>query len=300
MQTVYDEPFADPSAIPTFLVCRAARKYLKVVLAGDGGDELLAGYTYWYRPLLDMHELSSHDLRLAHAYRIMAALTRRVRLRIAASLSSRAAAVRAVKAHGTVARAHHHQNRYFSDGDLKALGLEPPPGPDWGRWASNTLDDALRMDLENYLPGDILVKTDRASMANSLELRAPFLDVDLASFCIRLPASLKIDSKADKLILRAACENLWPATVRRRGKQGFATPIHNWLAQDGLVQLGRQYLDSSSAKLYEVLPYAQTHRLARGESYQRWVLLVLALWLETRVTPAAPRQPALSLGRAGA
>jgi hypothetical protein len=88
--------------------------------------------------------------------------------------------------------------------------------------------------------------------------------------------------------------------VRHRGKQGFATPIDNWLAQDGLMQLGREYLDSSSAKLYEVLPFERTRRFASGESYHKWVLLVLALWLETRVTPAAARQPALSLGRAGA
>lgn len=237
MARIYDEPFADSSNIATFLIARLARQHLKVVLTGDGGDELLAGYP-WYRDLLTD---------------------------TSASIAPGPARLR--------------QNLYFSDATLAKFGLAPPrvPRP---VVRSNTIDDALRTDLLSYMPGDILVKIDRASMAHGLELRAPFLDVDLASFLISLPPRFKIDSTGDKLLLRHAFSDLWPPGVRTRGKQGFGAPVEEWLARRQVQALVRSRLRDPRHPLFALLPFDATRIAVDRQNNQTWSLLTLALWLE--------------------
>lgn len=237
MARVYDEPFADSSNVPTYLICKLARQHAKVVLSGDGGDELLAGYGMWYRPLLNPDALST-----------------------------------------TVAAAHLKQKQYFSEATIRKLGLQPSAASGVVTDA-NTLDDAMRMDLCDYLPGDILTKIDRASMAHGLELH-PFLDVDLAAFCIRLPYRLKIDGEHDKLLLRQAFGHLWPASLHTRSKQGFGAPVSHWLKRGPVSRLKEQYLDDPHRRLFDLLPFDLTREAVRRENYQTWCLLTLALWLE--------------------
>jgi asparagine synthase (glutamine-hydrolysing) len=249
MAEVYEEPLADSSCVPTHLIARLAREHAKVVLTGDGGDELLAGYAHWYRPLLARLDKGERSARALLA-------------------------------------AHRRQKQYFSDDDLAALGLAPGAIPELDDRAvaayagGDALDAVLREDIATYLPGDILVKTDRAAMACGLELRSPFLDIDLASFCISLPSRLKINSHADKLILRQACEHLWPASVRRRGKQGFGAPVHEWLRRPELRPLKENYLNDQRRRLYSVLPFEATRPFIRRDDARTWVLLVLSLWME--------------------
>ena len=122
--------------------------------------------------------------------------------------------------YGSIANLFYSQRDFFNTNDLQEFGFnkselridEEQP---------KSLDDALRLDLKYYLPGDILVKTDRASMANSLEIRSPFLDVDLASFCISLPHTLKINKTEDKVLLRKAYVRHWPKSIKSRRKMGF-------------------------------------------------------------------------------
>jgi asparagine synthase (glutamine-hydrolysing) len=283
MQEVYDEPFGDSSNIPTYLISKLARRHVKVVLTGDGGDELLGGYSYWYKPLLFMQSrervhflqkwLFRHAIRLGNRLGIPGDSWRH-RL-LGASYSG---------TFGTIAEAHISQTRYFTDAQVAAIwsGSESPveslsvPG----RYAGGTVDDAMRMDLETYMPGDILVKIDRASMANGLELRAPFLDFEFAEFCISLPYQLKLDRRRDKRILAEAFGKDWPPGFYGRRKQGFGAPVSRWLSRESVRSLKETHLCNPKGKIFSLLSYDRTRAIVRQDDYQTWALLVLALWMD--------------------
>jgi Asparagine synthase (glutamine-hydrolyzing) len=140
------------------------------------------------------------------------------------------------------------------------------------------LNRAFYFDLTTYLPGDILVKVDRASMAHGLETRAPFLDRDLAEFALSLPARLKTDDTGrTKIVLRRACERDWPDEVRSRPKQGFGAPYRRWLQRNDVRALvGRVFRpDGPLRTLLPGLPASPA-----GVTYETWTLLTLGLWLE--------------------
>ncbi len=283
MASVYDEPFADSSNIPTFLISKQARNYVKVVLTGDGGDELLAGYDWWYRPLVEMQNPRASHRALAAMFQTAAWLRKKLCGTLPESWQRVQEGMAAYDGHCTIAEAHYKQNVYFSGHDLVQLGLdmslyEIPVN--WKQYASGSVDDALRMDVEDYMPGDILVKIDRASMAHGLELRAPLLDVAFASFCISLPDRLKISSEGDKLILRQAFRHEWPRSIRARGKQGFGAPVREWLRLPSVVRLKRAYLDNPNHKLFEFLSFEGSRPFVARGDYHTWILLVLALWME--------------------
>jgi asparagine synthase (glutamine-hydrolysing) len=182
----------------------------------------------------------------------------------------------------SIAQAHRSQNCYFTEDELSELGVHASEGngPAASTRVSGTVDDAFRQDLTDYLPGDILVKTDRASMAHGLELRAPFLDVDFASFCIALPSRLKINRESDKLILRKAYGHAWPGSIRARGKQGFGAPVSQWLKRESVRALKQSHLSDPGRKIFEVISFEHSRRIVQQDDYQTWILLVLAMWME--------------------
>ena len=141
------------------------------------------------------------------------------------------------------------------------------------------MNDALKMDSLNYMPADILVKTDRASMANGVELRSPFLDKDLAEFVMSLPSNMKIDLKKDKILLREAFESKWPKKVQGRGKQGFGPPIEQWLKNKDMKAMVESYL-SPNMKINSYLPQELVQRYSTDNSHKTWALLNLSVWLE--------------------
>lgn len=277
MSIVYDEPFADSSNIPTFLICRHAAKELKVVLTGDGADELLAGYDFWYRPLYLADKTSSGNIWKMRLAVMLSTCIGRLGKKIPRTLSNQSAGYN-LRKNGSLAEAHDLQNVYFNDRELTRLGLLCP------RVATPKLyggvDDALRMDLVNYMPGDILVKTDRASMANGLELRTPFLNVDLASFLISLPVSLKIDAVADKKLLRQAFADRWTPIIRRRAKQGFGAPVSTWLERDDMKMLVHDSLRNPAKKIFGYFDRQYIENIAGENSYRTWIMLVLSIWME--------------------
>jgi len=282
MQNVYDEPFADSSNIPTYIICKKASRYGKVVLTGDGADELLAGYTWLYTPLLFMEkEFKYYLLKFVLNYLVDRVF---IRARIARRNFAQYAKKGLLYRHrfNSIFEAHKDQNIYFSDSELKELGMDMKRADiknDLNGMYSNTVDDALRMDLETYMPGDILVKTDRASMAHGLELRAPFLDVKFAEFCISLPSRLKINHESDKFILRKAFSDSWPSLIKYRGKQGFGSPVSEWLKQESFHELKVRYLNNSKNKIYEIIPYDKSKSYIEKDNYQTWILLVLSMWM---------------------
>jgi len=287
MQAVYDEPFADSSNIPTFVLCEVARRHGKVTLTGDGADELLAGYDYWYKPLLFMEQEREKRPSLFREIlvHLLAKVARRLHLPNSMILEYRKAGILLSHRHRSICEAHNSQNEYFTDNELSELLLfkrpqdEPQRSSSWH--STETVDDALRLDLTDYLPGDILTKIDRASMANSLELRAPFLDIDLASFCIPLPSNLKIDQDTDKLLLRKTFSPRWPTSLRDRGKQGFGAPVAEWVKKPSISGLRDGFLNQPSKKVFDIISFEKSRPIVQRDSYQTWILLVLSLWMET-------------------
>ena len=244
MQHVYDEPFADSSNIPTYIISKHAREHVKVVLSGDGGDELLGGYSFWYHSLYHMQH--SKDSNAAKYF--LARLARKISVKMPFLDISRLNNY--IEGHqlrgqfSSISEAKIHQNIYFTDIELGELNLKVDE-KNFDINENGTVNDALAIDLLDYMPGDILTKVDRASMANSLEVRAPFLDPDFASFCISLPSSLKIDAYSDKKIMRDAFKPLWPESIHNRPKQGFGAPVNEWLQREDMKRLKKEYLKDS-------------------------------------------------------
>jgi len=280
MVQVYDEPFADTSHIPTFLVSEFARRHVKVVLSGDGGDELFGGYS-WYGPLA-MSEamplalvqwvvLRSLSIALRHRYRALSARSH------AAGLAARWDDLwtRDVMSQTVIPA----QERRRMWGDRRVASFEPggyfKPGAD-----TKGLNRAFHFDLTSFLPGDILVKVDRAAMAHGLETRAPFLDRELVEFTLTIPAELKVRGGETKIVLREACRDLWPESLWNRPKQGFGSPITRWLKLPSMQPMLDRVFRAGSP-LRALLP-GIPEGARNGLDYRTWTLLTLGLWLEAK------------------
>jgi asparagine synthase (glutamine-hydrolysing) len=275
---LYDEPFADSSSIPTYAISEYASRFVKVVLTGDGADELFGGYSR-HIDVLDTEHVNAPLLqwiafaaarRLVPRSRTFPEKARAARLAMLPDPWSRCILGQTI--FGLRARARMWGGRgtaretpsYFS----------PPAG-------GHGLARALAFDLTSYLPGNLLVKVDRASMAHGLETRAPFLDRDVAEFAMGLPDSLKVDDGRTKVVLRAAFEAQWPESIRKRPKQGFAAPTADWLMRPEMRSLVKRVFADGSA-LRNLLPGATLP--ANQNDLRTWTLLMLGLWLEKRHT----------------
>lgn len=280
MQDVFDEPFADSSNIPSFLIAREASRHSKVVLTGDGGDELLGGYA-WYPPLLKIAESTSEadifkaffEILKLNAARLFNKRTNRYKQNIRNLADVRLK---------SVSEYHYHQRYLFSEAEIKQmLPIHKEHQREDHFKPENTLNDAMKMDLTDYMPGDILVKIDRSSMANSLELRAPFLDIELAEFCISLPAEFKITSRATKKILRQTFQDSWIDELKTVNKQGFGAPVDEWLKSNDFQDLIKKCLLNPSSKIYQLLDFSSVKKFLHANNYKTWALLNLALWAES-------------------
>ncbi|WP_075757178.1 asparagine synthase (glutamine-hydrolyzing) [Sporomusa sphaeroides] len=290
MNEVYDEPFADSSNIPTYLLSKLASQHMKVILTGDGGDELLGGYS-WYKSLLGLDKAKGDHLRY-FTLRIAARIAAQLKLKQYQRLSMNLQCEVFKRKYDNIITAHAAQNTYFSDDELKRIfrpvSREKLNDDNYDRIKceqnicspEKNINDVLKMDLLDYMPGDILVKIDRASMANSLELRAPFLDVDFASFCILLPHSMKLTKDEDKIVLRKAYQAEWTEAIRTRSKQGFGAPVGQWLKRSSVIKLRKEYLNNNKSKIFEAVDYNETQKLAQEDNYKTWILLVTALWFD--------------------
>ncbi len=236
LAALYDEPFGDSSAIPTFQVCALAAEKVKVALSGDGGDEVFGGYRryLWHA-------------REARVRRSLPPGVRRLVFGTLGSLYPKADWLpRPLRAKSTfeelalddlegyflsVSATTERQRRALLGPDRRLDGYHPIEvlRQHWAKaGATDALKQAQYADIKTWLPGDILVKVDRASMANGLEVRAPFLDHHLAAWGVNLPAGLKIAGGEKKAVLKRAMEPFVPADLLYRPKQGFSVPIGPW------------------------------------------------------------------------
>jgi asparagine synthase (glutamine-hydrolysing) len=174
------------------------------------------------------------------------------------------------------------QNQYFSNRELERLDIHNHATFKYAGMGKDLVSNIEKIDIQNYLPGDILVKADRASMANSLELRAPFLDVGLATFLLRLPSALKIDKVGDKIILRRFVKDLLPKAVRNRKKQGFGigSNIKYWMKDKKVQEIKSYYLSNTGQRIFDILPYSGVQKYLSRDNYKSWILLNFALWAD--------------------
>jgi asparagine synthase (glutamine-hydrolysing) len=286
-----DEPVADPALVPTYLLAREARAHVKVALVGEGSDELFGGYPTYLGALL-----ARRYTRLPQAMQRLG-MAAGARLGASAGNTTLRYLTRRfleTTAMPPVAR-HHAWVGCFRPEDMAALvtpggpllqAAEPPLAPR-GR---TELDTLLALDLTGYLPGDLLVKLDRATMAVSLEGRAPFLDHHLVEFACRLPANLKIRGITGKVVLRRAVADLVPPSVLRRRKRGLTTPLAPWIAGPLLpfvrATLGR--LPSGIVRPDAARRLLEAH-LTRQRDNRReiWALVMLQLWLDRCESPGS-------------
>jgi asparagine synthase (glutamine-hydrolysing) len=279
MADVYDEPFKDPSHVPTYLLSQYARRYVKVALSGDGADELFGGYG-WY--LLHADSITVSDSLLVRF--VSRAVSQLIGNRFG-TLARRSLAMSQARRWPEPWSRFVNSRLVFDEGQRRTLwgstGAYRPYFPDGyylpGADAAG-MDRVLHFDLLTFLPGDILVKVDRAAMAHGLETRAPFLDRDLVEFALALPVTMKVRDGQTKVLFKQALHPLWPAVVRTRGKQGFEGPYRRWLARDDVQSILRRVFDDASA-LRGLLP-GLSPGIPRERNRQVWSLMTLGLWLE--------------------
>jgi asparagine synthase (glutamine-hydrolysing) len=293
-----DEPFSDPSLVPTYLLSRFTRKHVTVALGGDGGDELFAGYPMYaglrWAEFYKRVPLSIRGTIIEPLVRLLPVKTK--------NLSFDYKAMRFVTGakYDMVARHHIWFGSFTPEEQTELLTQEARSASDGDIYADarqiadecDNEDPVTRMqsvDTRLYLAEDILTKVDRASMAVSLEVRAPFLDPRVAEFAASLPCNYKLRGQKTKYILKKAVKEMLPPFVTRRGKKGFGVPVAEWL-KEKLRPLARDLLSPARVRRAGVFNPEYVARLQdeheRGIANHRkllWTLLMFELWHESFV-----------------
>jgi asparagine synthase (glutamine-hydrolysing) len=298
----FDEPLADPSALPTWYVCEMARRSVTVALSGDGGDEAFGGYTFRYVP----HVFESRIRRalpalfrgplfgaMGAAWPASAALPKPLRLK---TIFENLAVGDAEAFYRDLAwlRPDARDTLYSSEFKARLAGFTPMEAVA-PYYLHNDAPDALGRsqfaDIHFYMTDDVLVKVDRMSMAHSLEVRAPLLDHRILEFAARLPASLKLSRGQGKLPLRNLAAKKLPEEVHKLPKKGFSIPAARWLrgelrpmVED--VLFGSATAISGALERDRVRVMWQEHLSGtRDHSMFLWGLMMLGLWTRTSSAP---------------
>ena len=294
---MFDEPFADSSQIPTFLVSRLARHHVTVSLSGDGGDELFGGYNrhLWGEKLWGRIKMVPTPLRKAFANTIKrippdrlevnAVLPKRYRQRL---LGNKVHKFAGILPSSNAEDLYDHLVSRWKQPEHLLLS-------DWhgvsDRCSPHLLENyfteqMMYWDMVGYLPDDILAKVDRASMAVSLESRAPFLDKDVVEFAMSLPLPMKVRGKTSKWILRRVLDQYVPKELIDRPKAGFGVPTDVWL-RGPLREWAENLLDSQRIKedgffLAEPIRKRWEEHLSGRLNWQHelWTILMFQAWLD--------------------
>jgi asparagine synthase (glutamine-hydrolysing) len=295
-----DEPFADSSAIPTFVVAQTTARHVKVALSGIGGDETFAGYPRYL------------GLRLSELYAALPRWLRTLPASVAPRLVRESEASRSwgswirrfvVGGAEPLPDRYLGWTRFFSDANLERLAT-PALRQHWharvdeaqraayaGLGHADPVDGAFRIDLSTYLPDDLLVMADRMSMAHSLELRAPFCDHRVIEQSLRLAPAAKLPRLRLKGLLKTAFADVLPPEILSRRKQGFMVPLGRWLRTD-LRPLMDELLSPERVKArglfdVEAVDALKREHLARQRSHadRLWTLMMAELWMQESLDP---------------
>ena len=290
-----DEPLADASLLPTYLLSKFTRQHVKVALGGDGGDELFGGYpTLLAHKLVDIYTLLPKFGRSA---------IESVVRKLPVSLNNMSFDFKAKRFIKGIGYPHERQHAVWL-GAFDYLELNDLLSSEFKKYlnesdvyidvykqlencqADNTINRMLYLDMKMYLQDDILVKVDRASMANSLEVRAPFLDYKLVEFVASLPPEFKLHNFTSKYILKKTLEHILPKSILKRPKKGFGIPVAKWLRED-LKDMMLDMLSSERLKRIGIFEPEHVRKLIRdhltGKVDNRkplWTLLMFELWRE--------------------
>jgi asparagine synthase (glutamine-hydrolysing) len=290
----FGEPFADPSALPLYYLSRLTREYVTVALNGDGGDEAFAGYQrYWLDPWANVYARLPGLITRGLVPSLVRLLPAKYESPVGGSLVDglkRLEQITQVDGRASILR----WGSYFSPQWKRRLWREPVT--DLAEkilvkrfddsLAKDFMDRTLSTDITTYLPGDLLVKADRMTMANSLEGRSPFLDHKLAEWAARLPGHMKVRGCTGKYLLRKAFAERLPPEVARRGKQGFGIPLGAWFrgpladwAQETLFNDQTPLLTwFDPSTLHSLLEEHKTGRENHGKRI--YALVMLGLWAQ--------------------
>ncbi len=286
----YGEPFADASAVPTWYLAEATKRHVTVALSGDGGDEMFGGYNR-YRIARLLHRL----MKLPRPLR--AVLSTGLRnlpfpsLQPLRNTGLRLHQSEAERYEGWIGHFEHRERLAIYHPDYQARFARDTVSARFdetitGGSAADAVGRLMELDSETYLPDDILVKVDIASMAHALEVRAPLLDREFMRFSASLPTDLKLRGFSSKVLLREMAKDLVPATVLGRAKRGFGLPIHRWMRGE-LAAMARDTLLDGTARARGLFAPAAVEALleahARGEphGHQIWNLMMLEMWFRT-------------------
>jgi asparagine synthase (glutamine-hydrolysing) len=289
-----DDPVADPALVPLWFIAREARQYVKVVLSGEGADELFGGYTIYREPI-----------SLAAFEKVPGAL-RKAMGNLSTKLPEGQRGKDLLRRGALSLEQRYYGNaRIFRDDQIKrvlrtftpGVGHEEITAPHYR--ASADWDPVTRMqhvDLFTWLRGDILVKADKVTMANSLELRVPFLDPEVFKIAAKIPLEQKITKETTKFALRAALRDIVPAHVLNRRKLGFPVPVRHWLREELYEWAANVIRESGTDQLLDkaaIMQMLDEHRVGDLDHSRRiWALLVFMLWhgifVEGRIRPHIP------------
>ena len=299
---MFDEPFADASQIPTFLISQMARRHVTVAMTGDGGDELFGGYVRYPGAPRLWKAIKGLPFRRTAAAALGALPMGLVEGALgflgplADQYASRGRLGPGVRRAAGWAAARDLAELYeltmTAWADPDALLVSPPKAPiEWRPPTpafDNDLEAMMWRDSVDYLPGDILCKVDRASMANGLETRAPLLDPRIAAFAWRAPPSMKLRGGQTKWLLRQVLDRYVPRALTERPKLGFSVPLHDWLTGP-LRGWAADLLDPGLIARQGVLNAGPASRIWRrylaGDSsadHKVWSLLMFQSWMEAR------------------
>jgi asparagine synthase (glutamine-hydrolysing) len=301
---LFDEPFSDPSQIPTHLVAKLTREHVTVALSGDGGDELFGGYSRYLlgRAIWDKVKILPYPLRTVlnriicsipprHWDKLFAIINPLLPLQSRVTLpGDRIHKLASFSRSSSPEEVYLNLVSHWKNPDSVVINAKEPLTvlTDQSRWAN--LTDFVQLmqyfDMTSYLPDDILVKVDRAAMGVSLETRVPFLDHKIVEYAWKLPQNMKVRNGQGKWILRQVLKRYIPDNLIERPKMGFGVPIDQWL-RGPLKGWAEELLDPYRIKnegFFDPAPisekWAEHSKSNRNWSYYLWDILMFQAWLE--------------------
>jgi asparagine synthase (glutamine-hydrolysing) len=275
-----DEPLPNPSALPLYFVANLAAKQVKVVLSGEGADELFGGYNYYVEPL----EYAAYQ-RIPQFLRSCAA-------GIAKLMPNFHGKRFLIRASQPIEKRFIRNNYVFDQEERQKVLAHPVDAPDPSEFTkpffdkAQNLDDVTKMqyvDIHTWMLYDILLKADKMSMANSLELRVPFLDKKMLDVAMQIPAKYRVSKEMTKIALRKAAIRQLPAKTANKKKLGFPVPLNDWLKQDTYYNQVKEMFLSDEAKEFfnqeYILKLLNDHKEGkRGNMKKVWSVYCFLLW----------------------
>ena len=276
-----DEPLADPSAIALYFVSRLASKHVKVALSGEGADEFFGGYNIYKEPM-DLGIMTAIPMPLR---KLMANICRALPFKIKGMNYI-------IRSSMTLEERFIGNAKMFSEKERASI-LKNPTGKYHHMEITKPyydftkgLDPVTRMqfiDLNLWMVGDILLKADKMSMANSLEVRVPFLDRKVFDVARKIPADYRVNRRATKYVFRMAAKDYLPEEVASKKKLGFPVPIRVWLKEDKYYDIIKEAFNSEGAKKYfnteQIMKYLDDHRAGKADNSRKvWTIYMFLVW----------------------